>query len=128
MKNIIFISFLFALFSLGCTVTRDFEVVDFETCALVEGRVLESYPRQCIHDGVTYVEDISNREYFCTSEQRNVDACAEIYQPVCAKVNIQCITTPCDPINQTFSNSCEACKNSLVESYFMGECENETNS
>ncbi len=58
----------------------------------------------------------------CKPEQRNVDACIEIYQPVCGLVNIQCITTPCDPTEETFSNSCFACQNSLVESYTVGEC------
>ena len=58
----------------------------------------------------------------CTPEQRNADACYEIYDPVCAKMNIQCIQAPCDPIYQTFSNDCEACKNPLVGSYTGGEC------
>jgi len=61
---------------------------------------------------------------FCTQEQRNADVCYQIYDPVCAKVNIQCIKAPCDPIYQTFSNACEACKNSLVESYTKDECAN----
>ena len=58
----------------------------------------------------------------CSPEQRNVDACIEIYQPVCASVNIQCVTTPCDPVQETFANSCKACMNSLVSSYTKGEC------
>lgn len=58
----------------------------------------------------------------CMLEQRNVDACIEIYQPVCALVNIQCIKAPCDPIKETFGNSCKACTNSLVSSYTEGEC------
>ena len=58
----------------------------------------------------------------CTPEQRNADACYEIYDPVCAKMNIQCIQAPCDPIYQTFSNDCEACKNPLAGSYTGGEC------
>ncbi len=58
----------------------------------------------------------------CLPEQRNVDACIEIYQPVCASVNVQCVTTPCDPVQETFANSCKACKNSLVSSYTKGEC------
>jgi len=58
----------------------------------------------------------------CLPEQRNVDACIEIYQPVCATVNIQCITTPCNPIQETYSNSCKACSNSLVNTYTEGEC------
>ncbi len=28
--------------------------------------------------------------------------------PVCGKINVQCITTPCDPVEETFSNLCEA--------------------
>ncbi len=58
----------------------------------------------------------------CLPEQRVVDACIEIYQPVCASVNVQCVTTPCDPVQETFANSCKACKNSLVSSYTKGEC------
>ena len=58
----------------------------------------------------------------CLPEQRNVDECIEIYQPVCATVHIQCITTPCDPVKETFENSCKACVNSLVISYTEGEC------
>ncbi len=58
----------------------------------------------------------------CLPEQRNVDACIEIYQPVCATVNVQCVTTPCDPVQETFANSCNACINSLVSTYAQGEC------
>jgi hypothetical protein len=58
----------------------------------------------------------------CLPEQRNVDACIEIYQPVCASVNVQCVTTPCHPVQETFENSCKACMNSLVNSYSKGEC------
>ena len=58
----------------------------------------------------------------CLREQRNADACIEIYQPVCATVNVQCVTTPCDPVQETYANSCKACMNSLVSSYTEGEC------
>ena len=58
----------------------------------------------------------------CQEEQRNVDVCMQVYQPVCATVNVQCVTTPCDPAEQTFSNSCVACQNPLVSSYVEGEC------
>jgi len=58
----------------------------------------------------------------CLPDQRNVDACIEIYQPVCASVNVQCVTTPCDPVQETYANSCKACMNSLVSSYTQGEC------
>ena len=52
----------------------------------------------------------------CLPEQRGIDACIEIYQPVCATVNVQCVTIPCDPVQETFANSCKACINSLVRS------------
>ncbi len=58
----------------------------------------------------------------CLPEQRDVDACIEIYQPVCGTVDVQCVTTPCDPAQETFANSCKACTNSLVSSYTNGEC------
>ncbi len=60
--------------------------------------------------------------FSCTPEQREAKACAEIYLPVCATVNIQCIRAPCYPVNQTFPNACEACRNPLVELYSDGEC------
>ena len=59
----------------------------------------------------------------CQAEQRDVDGCIEIYQPVCATVNVQCITTPCDPVKEVFENYCKACVNSLVSDYVEGECE-----
>jgi hypothetical protein len=59
---------------------------------------------------------------FCRQEQRDADGCNDIYSPICAKVNIQCIKAPCDPIYQTFGNNCQACMNPLVEYYTAGEC------
>jgi len=64
----------------------------------------------------------ANKTILCTEEERKGDVCIEIYDPVCAKVNIQCIKAPCNPIYETFSNSCIACHNQLVESYVKGEC------
>jgi len=83
----------------------------------------------CVVDEKTKTADVYWRcqgvlppETECEEDQRNVDACIEIYQPVCATVNIQCITTPCDPVEEAFSNSCFACQNPLVSSYKEGEC------
>jgi hypothetical protein len=58
----------------------------------------------------------------CKSEQRNVDGCIEIYQPVCGQLQVQCVTAPCDPVKETFENSCKACANPNVISYIEGEC------
>ena len=67
-------------------------------------------------------EKTESQVTFCEPAQRQGDVCFQLYDPVCAKVNIQCIKAPCDPVNQTFSNGCEACRNPLVESYTKGEC------
>lgn len=58
----------------------------------------------------------------CSAESRKAEICAQVYDPVCATVNIQCVKAPCDPVKQTFSNKCEACKNQLVSDYTKGEC------
>ncbi len=58
----------------------------------------------------------------CTPEQKGAEACIELYAPVCAAVQIQCITTPCEPIPKTFSNSCFACSEQSVDSYTEGAC------
>lgn len=73
---------------------------------------------------ITTGEDAEKNVVTCEPSQRNVDACIQIYQPVCATVNVQCIKAPCPPIQETYGNSCEACSNSLVESYTEGECGN----
>ena len=58
----------------------------------------------------------------CPADSRGVDACIEIYQPVCGQVAVQCVTTPCNPVPETFSNSCFACMNENVISYTEGAC------
>ncbi len=58
----------------------------------------------------------------CLPEQRNVDGCIEIYQPVCGQMQVDCITAPCDPVKETFENSCKACANLRVISYIEGDC------
>lgn len=50
--------------------------------------------------------------------------CTADYNPVCAKVEVQCITAPCDPVRETFSNRCMALNNPLVKEVKAGACEN----
>lgn len=69
-----------------------------------------------------------DKEIRCLKNQREADICAEIYAPVCANVQIQCIKAPCYPIKETFGNSCEACQNPLVDSYNEGACKQTPNS
>lgn len=59
---------------------------------------------------------------FCNEESRTVDSCITLYDPVCGwndPERIQCITFPCA---NTFSNSCDACKNLDTLYWTEGEC------
>ncbi|HEY4477122.1 MAG TPA: hypothetical protein VJB56_00670 [Candidatus Paceibacterota bacterium] len=104
---------------------KDGEAINnFEDCVKASNPVLESYPRQCRANGQTFVEQIAN-ETVCEPEQRGAEVCTQNYDPVCAKVNVQCIKAPCYPIRETFSNACGACTNPLVESYTNSTCENQ---
>lgn len=49
--------------------------------------------------------------------------CTMEYAPVCAKVEIQCITTPCEPIEQTFGNRCMMEANKLATFLHEWECQ-----
>ncbi|MBU1017524.1 hypothetical protein KKA33_00665 [Patescibacteria group bacterium] len=49
--------------------------------------------------------------------------CTEDYDPVCAKVQVQCIKAPCNPVLETFSNRCFAKLNSNVIGLVGGKCE-----
>ncbi len=65
--------------------------------------------------------EIENKTY-CSSESRNVQACDEIYSPVCgwfSSTKVQCIKYPCA---QTFENSCVACLDEDIEFWTAGEC------
>lgn len=48
--------------------------------------------------------------------------CTMEYAPVCAKVAIQCIKAPCEPIEQTFWNRCSMNANKLATFLHEGEC------
>lgn len=34
--------------------------------------------------------------------------CTMQYEPVCGEMAVQCVTTPCEPIQQTYGNACVA--------------------
>lgn len=46
----------------------------------------------------------------CTEQpiSSNNKPCEDIEAPVCGKINVQCITTPCNPVEETFVNRCIA--------------------
>jgi hypothetical protein len=54
----------------------------------------------------------------------NFVACTMEYAPVCGSVQVQCVTTPCNPIKQTFSNKCMASASNATN-VTTGACESE---
>jgi len=66
--------------------------------------------------------DIDTTKIECTPDQRGADFCAAVYDPVCGAKEVQCITVPCNPVSETYPNSCEACRDKAVVSYTKGEC------
>jgi hypothetical protein len=58
----------------------------------------------------------------CSKASRGVDACLDIYDPVCADVQVECFAAPCYPVKQNYPNGCNACMNDRVESYVDGVC------
>lgn len=97
-------------------------ITNFKECVAAGNPVMETYPRQCNADGRNFVEQIA-KIMTCSKDSRNVEVCAQVFDPVCATVDIQCVKAPCDPVRQTFSSACEACMNPETETYTEGECE-----
>jgi hypothetical protein len=95
---------------------------NFEECAAAGNPILKSNPAQCVANGKTFMEE-TGQIMTCLKDSRNAEACAQVFDPVCATVDIQCVKAPCDPVRQTFSSACEACMNPLVNTYASGECE-----
>lgn len=73
-------------------------------------------------DGPTPPEIGTTEVTYCNPNNRP-EMCYDLYAPVCGLVQVQCITTPCDPVPETFSNDCNACAQSNVISYTEGACE-----
>lgn len=109
--------------------TREYRPV----CGFDDGT---TYPNACVACSEGGVEGYTmgacaepiDEEHFtrCSPEQREVDACIEIINEVCARVDtgVRCVTTPCPQAKQvTFANSCFACMNESVIGYEPGPCE-----
>lgn len=56
------------------------------------------------------------------TNNEELTVCTMEYAPVCAKVNVQCIKAPCEPIEQTFGNRCMMEANKLATFLYEGEC------
>lgn len=66
-----------------------------------------------------------NCEFVCPWDKKEdtKKACTREYAPVCGEVKVQCFTTPCDPVQETFSNKCEMENNSLATFLHSWACE-----
>jgi len=95
----------------------DGKVDNFKECVAAGNPVMESYPRQCIHNNQTFIEIIEN---FCTGDIP--DLCMTLYEPVCGYQPVQCVTAPCPLNSKTFTNSCFACQDPEVLYWMPGEC------
>lgn len=66
--------------------------------------------------------------YTCTAFATGTDtwtdqvACTMQYDPVCAEVQVQCVTAPCYPIKETFGNACMMEANKHAKFLYKGEC------
>lgn len=108
------------------------DIFTFQDCVDASGAIVESLPRLCRYNGKTFFENENDippadpgvTTYFtCLDIDAAEDAfCITQYAPVCASVNVECITTPCNPVLETFSNSCEACRTGRINYYSEGAC------
>jgi len=77
---------------------------------------------------IDYNEQIADEEIYYTITHFVADldyqnaVCTMEYTPICAKVDIQCIATPCESIEQTFSNTCMLNANPNATYLRDGEC------
>lgn len=51
--------------------------------------------------------------------------CTMQYEPVCGEVAVQCVTAPCEPVKQTFGNSCVLGATKNATYLYDGECKAE---
>jgi hypothetical protein len=52
----------------------------------------------------------------------NIKPCTREYMPVCGEVQIECVTTPCEPMKKTFSNACVLGNNKRARFLYDGAC------
>ena len=94
MKKIIFSLLILALvFISACTTQENDTVVitDFNSCIQAGNSIMESYPRQCIANGETFIEELSLKEVCENLNQGNwiesAKECEFISEEICEDMN-----------------------------------------
>ncbi len=95
-----------------CTKQNILVVDDFLSCEAAGNAVMESYPRQCIHDGTLFIEDI---EY---AEWEDIIVCTREYLPVCARITLHDGSYE----EETFGNRCMMDTDKRAVFLHEGEC------
>jgi len=84
------------------------------------------YPKEIFFDSSKEIADdeigflISDFKVLSNNSDNRV--CPQVYDPVCAKVQVQCIKAPCPSYKKTFPNRCYMSKNKLATFLYYGEC------
>ncbi len=99
MKKITFLLVLFGSLFAGCSKV---EVNSFEECVQVGNPVMESYPRQCNHDGKNFVEELSLEEKCMVAQGTWIESANE-----CEYISEDI----CNDLNGTFNMCGSACRN-----------------
>ena len=98
MKTYIIVITLAAVLLTACTTkVPTTPITSFDECVEAGFAVMESHPQQCSDGETTFIEELDSPV-----------ACTREYMPVCGSIQVQCVTTPCDPVRETFSNDCVA--------------------
>lgn len=107
-NNIILISFIVLVVIAVFVFNFNEKAFQESKCNASEGEWNETYQTCLKESEITY----------CQKNQRNVDVCIQVYDPVCGFTS--------RGKKETFSNSCFACSNPEVNFYVPGECKNES--
>ncbi len=102
--------------------TDDFVACTMDAMQCPDGSYVGRTGPDCTFSCPT-TDEPAPQEVVCTQEQKDTDVCIEIYAPVCAQVQVECVTAPCNPVPQTFPNGCFACSEDRVISYVDGSCD-----
>lgn len=65
-------------------------------------------------NGYILVSDVNASTIQCLDQESDLRICTLEYAPVCAEFQVQCVTTPCNPIQVTYGNACMAGDNRIL--------------